>query len=360
VRTNGLQSLGVPLRYGGEIDSTYPMWAVCDTRYDLCNSERNASSARLHNEVASRAKRPAKSAVKNQLKFELAVSTALVSGLLLLVAALGLQANRGDGTALLRQPRRLLRSLTAMLVVLPIVAATLASVFDLDRAVKIALIALALSPVPPFLPSKSIKAGGESSYAVGLLVATSLISIVYLPLALALLKLVFDIPLRLSVSHVIVPVGWTVFIPLLVGLTVKRFAPEFAARVAAPAGRLASLLLLFGLIPLLITALPRAMPLIGNGTLLAMLLLCVVGLGVGHLLGEGAPGNRATLALSTAARHPGVAMAIARANFPDQTLVFPAVLLYVVLNTIVSLPYVKWTTRQSARLSSTASPQYRM
>jgi len=290
------------------------------------------------------------------LTIELVVSTALVAGLLLLVATLGLQANPGDETALFRQPTRLLRSLTSMLVVMPIVAAALASAFDLDRAVKIALVALALSPVPPFLPSTSIRAGGGSSYAIGLLVATSLVSIVYVPLALALLKLAFDIPLRLSVSHVIVPVGWTVFMPLLAGLLVKRFAPDVAARVAGPTGRLAALLLLFGMIPLMVMSLPRAMPLIGNGTLLAMLVLCLVGLGVGHLLGEGAPGDRAMLALSTAARHPGVAMAVAKANFPDQTLVFPAVLLYVLLNAIVSLPYVKWTARQSVRLSATTDP----
>ena len=282
------------------------------------------------------------------------MSTALVTGLLLLVATLGLQANPGDVTALLRQPGRLLRSLMSMLVVMPIVAAALAAAFDLDRAVKIALVALALSPVPPFLPPKNIKAGGESSYAIGLLVATSLVSIVYVPLALALLKLVFDIPLRLSISRVIVPVGWTVFVPLLVGLLVKRFAPDVAARVVGPAGRLASLLLVVGLIPLMVTSLPKAMPLIGNGTLLAMLVFCLIGLGVGHLLGGHVPGDRATLALSTAARHPGVAMAIAKVNFPDQTLVFPAVLLYILLNAIVSLPYTRWAARQTARLSASA------
>jgi len=273
--------------------------------------------------------------------------------LLLLVTALGLQANRDDETSLLRQPKRLLRSLTSMLVVMPVVAAALASAFDLDRAVKIGLVALALSPMPPFLPSRHIKAGGEPSFAIGLLVATSLISIVYVPLAVALLKLLFDIPLSLSVSHVIVPIGWTVFIPLVVGLVIKRFAPDFAMRVAGPAGRLASGLMLLGLIPLAVMSLARAMPLVGSGAFLAMLILSVLGLGVGHLLGGRVPGDRATLALATAARHPGVAMAIAKANFPDQALVFPVVFLYVLLNVIVSVPYVRWNARQSARLVPT-------
>jgi bile acid:Na+ symporter, BASS family len=283
---------------------------------------------------------------------EIFVSTALVTGLLLLVTALGLQANRADETALLRQPKRLLRSLIAMLVVMPVAAAAIASAFDLDRAVKIALVALSLSPMPPFLPSRNIRAGGRSSYAIGLLVATSLVSIVYVPLAMVVLKRVFDIPVTLSVTHIIVPVGWTVFIPLLVGLLIKRFAPDVAARVAGPAGRLASLLLLIGLIPLTVISVARAMPLAGSGAFLAMLVLCLIGLAAGHLLGDGPSGDRATLALATAARHPGVAMAIARANFPDQTLVFPVVFLYVLLNVIVSLPYIRWNARQSARLSA--------
>ena len=275
------------------------------------------------------------------------VSTALITGLLLLVVSLGLQANRADETALLRQPRRLLWSLISMLVVMPVVAATLASAFDLDRAVKIALVTLSLSPMPPFLPSRNITAGGESSYAIGLLVATALVSIVYVPLALVTLELVFDIPLRADVSHVIVPVGWTVFIPLVVGLLVKRLAPDLAARVVGPARRLASLLLLIGLIPLTVMSVARAIPLAGSGAFLAMLALCVAGLGAGHVLGEGSAGDRATLALATAARHPGVAMAIARANFPDQTLVFPVVFLYVLITVIVSVPYLKWNAGHS-------------
>ena len=237
-----------------------------------------------------------------------------------------------------------------MLVVMPVVAAALASGFDLDRTVKITLVAVALSPVPPFLPLKNMRAGAESSYAIGLFVATSLVSIVYVPLALALLGVVFDIPLSLSVSRLIVPIASTVLVPLLAGLLAKRFAPGIAARAADPAARLASLLLVTGLVPLMVVSLPKAMPLVGNGSLLAMVVFLLTGLGVGHLLGGREPGDRAMLALSTAARHPGVAMAIAKANFPDETLVFPAVVLYILLNVIVTLPYVRWAAMQRARL----------
>jgi BASS family bile acid:Na+ symporter len=280
---------------------------------------------------------------------KLVVWALLVTGVLLMVTALGLQADPGDGTALLRQPRRLFRSMLAMLVVMPIVAVGLGRALDLDPAVRIALASLALSPVPPFLPPRSIRAGSGSSYAIGLLVATSIVSIIQVPVALALMSRVLDIPLSLSFRSVLLPVGWSVLAPLLVGLVVRRFAPAWAARVAVPAARLATLLFLLGLAPLMVSSLGKAMPLIGIGTLLAMLVFSLTGLGVGHLLGDGAAGDRATLALATAARHPGVALAIAVANFPDQTLVLPALLLYILLGTIVSVPYFRWATATLAK-----------
>jgi BASS family bile acid:Na+ symporter len=97
----------------------------------------------------------------------------------------------------------------------------------------------------------------------------------------------------------------------------------------------------------MVTSMVKAIPLIGNGTLAAMLAFSLIGLGVGHLLGGRVPGDRATLALSTAARHPGVAMAIAKVNFPEQTLVLPAVLMYILLNAIVSLGYSRWAAKRA-------------
>jgi BASS family bile acid:Na+ symporter len=43
-----------------------------------------------------------------------------------------------------------------------------------------------------------------------------------------------------------------------------------------------------------------------------------VGLIVGHLMGGPDPEHSIVLALSTACRHPAIALSIAAANFPDQ------------------------------------------
>jgi len=63
----------------------------------------------------------------------------------------------------------------------------------------------------------------------------------------------------------------------------------------------------------------------------------------------GAPANgdcRSVLALACASRHPGIALAIASASFPNEKLVLPAVLLYLIVSSIATLPYLRWSKSQ--------------
>jgi len=114
--------------------------------------------------------------------FEL-IKLAVVSSIFLTVLGLGLSATWRDATFLLRERGLLFRSLVSMFVVMPVVVAVVAQVSSLPEAVKIALVALAIAPVPPILPKRELQAGGHSGYAVGLLVVGALIAIVYVPLA---------------------------------------------------------------------------------------------------------------------------------------------------------------------------------
>src|SRR5579864_4017445 len=111
------------------------------------------------------------------------ISLLLQGSIILIVFALGLQAGPEDAVAVFRRPTQFLRSLAAMDVVMPIVAVGLAKSFDLNPAVEIALVALALSPVPPILPRKELKAGGGSPYVFGLLVSAGVVAVVFIPVA---------------------------------------------------------------------------------------------------------------------------------------------------------------------------------
>jgi bile acid:Na+ symporter, BASS family len=278
------------------------------------------------------------------------VSLASLIGLLmktsivLTVFALALGVKVEDLLFLFRRPRQLLTSLLAMNVVMPLVAVTLALTFDLHPAVKIALVALALSPVPPVLPRKIVKAAGSSAYAFGLLVTAALFSILYIPLALEVIGRVFALPVHVSATHVALIVLISVLAPLTIGVIVKRSAPAIAQRIARPLSIAGAVLLVAAAVPILFSQWREMLSLIGNGTgtLAALTVFIVAGLAVGHLLGGPGSSDRTVLALCTAARHPGVALAIASANFPQQKLVLPEVLLYLIVSTIIAIPYSKW------------------
>jgi bile acid:Na+ symporter, BASS family len=109
---------------------------------------------------------------------------ALKVSILLSVFAIGLDARPDDAIALIRRPSQLLRSLVAIDVLMPLVVAGIVGLFDLRPAVEMALVALAVSPVPPILPKKQMKAGGAPSYAIGLLVLAALVAIVFIPFVL--------------------------------------------------------------------------------------------------------------------------------------------------------------------------------
>src|SRR6478736_1734100 len=96
-----------------------------------------------------------------------------------IIFCVGLHARFEDITGVLAKPGLLFRSLLAMNVIMPAVAVLTAAWFDLNLVVEAALIAMALSPIPPILPSKELKAGGDPSYIIGVLVAAALLSIVF-------------------------------------------------------------------------------------------------------------------------------------------------------------------------------------
>ncbi len=173
-----------------------------------------------------------------------------------------------------------------------------------------------------------------------------------IPLSLELIERNRDMPLQMRPAAVLGLVFWSLLLPLAVGIVVRKMAPAFAERAAGPITTIAFAVLVLGVIPILIRVWPAMVSLVGNGTLLAMVLLVLVGLAAGHILGGPDPEDRTVLALSTATRHPAIAIAIAQANFPDQKLAPAAILLYVLVSVIASMPYLKWSKRHHVAAGS--------
>ena len=73
-----------------------------------------------------------------------------------------------------------------------------------------------------------------------------------------------------------------------------------------------------------------------------------MGLAIGHWLGGPSAEHRLVLALSTAIRHPAIALAIAKANSPDEPQLGATITLYLLVSLLIGIPYQIWQKRRNA------------
>ena len=286
------------------------------------------------------------------------VILALQVSILCTVFLFGLKATVADLLYLMHRPRLLARSLLAVFVLMPLVVVAIDLLFDFRPPVEIVLVALAISPLPPLLPRKETGAGGNTSYGLGLMAALAIVSIVAVPLSLKILQGVFDRELAMSALTIAGLVVKTTLAPLFAGVAVRRLMPSVAAKIERPLIRISTVLLAAGVLVLVAGSLSAIWQAVGEGTMLAMAIVTVAGLAIGHLLGGPDPDHSVVLALATCCRHPAIALTIAATNYPEQRF-GGIILLYLVVNALVAIPYLKWQRRASAVAVATAAPPAR-
>jgi bile acid:Na+ symporter, BASS family len=277
------------------------------------------------------------------VSFEDLILTVLKISVALSVLAVGLNANLSDASFLFRRPFELARVIFSMNVLMPLLAVILAASFNLDPAVKIALVVFSVSPVAAFFPERALRAGGKENYTVGLMVTTAALTIVVIPIFMEIFKRIFLLPLHTPTSSIAVLVFLTILIPLLLGIAVRARAAAFAERIAKPLGKIALVLIVLAMLPILFRSIRPIFSLIGNGTLLSFAGFVVVGYIIGYLLEGHRPEYRPILGLANVARHPAIAAVVAHANFPQLKSVLPSVLLYVFVNAILTAVAAKLT-----------------
>lgn len=261
------------------------------------------------------------------------------------VFGFGLKTQLADLLAFFRRPTWLLRALLAVFVIMPLVAILLVRIFEFQRVVEIALIALAISPAPPLLPQRQERVGGVTSYVVGLLAVLSLLAIVMVPLSLEIFERVSGRSLGMAPGTIARIVFWRSLLPLAAGMLVLVYLPRLVPTIYKVVALLASVLLLVAASVLILGSAPAIWALVGDGTIVAMVLFLAVGLVVGQVLGSPNRDFSVALGLATAYRHPAMAFAIAATNFPEERFVGP-ILLYVVVSVVIGIPYVAWQRRR--------------
>ena len=270
---------------------------------------------------------------------------ALTVSIPLLVVGLGMRASFAEATLLfrhlLRAPYSLLRAIAAMNFIVPVFATAVAMAFNLPLAVKAALVAISISPVPPILPGKQLKFGGRDSYVYGLLVAISLVAVLFVPLTVELIGRLIDRDVHMSFGAIGILIAKTILVPLAAGIAIREFASRVADRLGPHLLRAGNIVLMLGLLPVLFASLRGIQALLGAGSVLAIFAVVSVAILTGHWMGGPDEHDRTALGIVCAMRHPGVALAIGAANFPEDRLIPAGVLLYALVAALATTVYGK-------------------
>jgi BASS family bile acid:Na+ symporter len=253
----------------------------------------------------------------------------------------GLRApRRADGAPpLWKQRSLLLRSLLAVLVLVPLWALALVSVLSLSPVVKggvlVAVVAVGIGPVSEM---KRIHGDApDARYELDLNLVVLLLSIAFVPLAFSWLASLHRVPVDIGPGAVAEVVLGRAFVPMVAGLLVARLAPRFA-RVAGgylPTIENAALLVVMAVI---LIGTWRSLLSVGVTGWLASALTAAGGVVIGHVLGGPRPGARRVLAAASALRFPALALLLAT-RLPRGHQIVPVVFAYVVAALVVVTGY---------------------
>ena len=240
----------------------------------------------------------------------------------------------------LRDTRRVILSLVANFLIVPLVAAGIARVLGLDPPIATGLLLLGLAPGAPFLPKVAELAQGNPGFAVGLMVLLLVGTVVCLPVMGPLIIT----GARIDTWKIGQSLFFLMLLPLLAGLLLRATFPAPASRLRPALGFLANLSALIALVLIVALNLGSVLRLLGTGAILAAVALVLLSSLIGWLLGGPDPGIRRVLALGTGLRNVAAALLVGAQNFTD-----PMVNVMVIVSALVGLVLLLFAARAMRR-----------
>jgi len=242
-----------------------------------------------------------------------------------------------------RHPGLVARSLFAVLIAVPALALLVCRLLGIPRPVEIGIVLMAISPGAPVALRRSLGAGGHRSFAPALQILLALIAVVSMPLSIAALDHYYAGHASVAPGHVARQVFIAQLIPLGIGILTRKAFPTLASSLSRWIGPLGTILLVV-LATLAIVDVWEVVAHAGARVGLAIALTTASALAVGHLMGGPDEGTRTAVAISSAARNPGLALLVAALNAAEPA-VGVTVLVYLAISAITVLPYVLWRRR---------------
>jgi BASS family bile acid:Na+ symporter len=263
---------------------------------------------------------------------------------------IGLGVTPGELRMLWRSPGLMLRALFSVLVAVPALALAVTRAFDLSRAAEIGIVLMAISPGAPVALRRSLAAGAHTAFAPGLQICVAILAVVSMPLWIAALNELYAGQARIDPRDVMRQVFIAQLLPLGLGIALRHFGATLTAHIE-PTVRRAGTVLLIVAVVLVLAELWRPLYEAGTATIGAMVLTTAAALAAGHLLGGPAPTTRTAVAITSAARNPGLALLVATVNAASPDII-ATVLAYVLISLLAITPYAVWRHRAATRAAA--------
>jgi BASS family bile acid:Na+ symporter len=269
-----------------------------------------------------------------------------------MMTLIGLRVTFAELGRVARNWRLVGRAAVANYLLVPAVAVGLLVWFDANPMVAAGFLILAVCPGAPFGPPFAGIARANVPVAVGLMVILAGSSAVISPLLLQLLLPWIsggEAP-RIDLPGMLGALLITQLLPLLAGLLVRHWRPQFADRLLDPL-ELVSKILNLGVAGLILATQFSMLLDIRVRGFVGMLILLVASLVIGWLAGGAEREIRRTMALTTALRNVGVGLVIVTANFSGTPAV-SAALAYGIVEVFGSLLLAFWWGRRAVKATS--------
>jgi BASS family bile acid:Na+ symporter len=228
----------------------------------------------------------------------------------------------------LRDTRLVARSLVVSILVVPLVAIAITAVIPLDPALGIGFVLFACVAGVEAGPKFVQIAGGNASFAFGLLIAQLIVTITVVPVLLGLIAPGADIPRGMLLLKLLLIIA----LPVAVGGFIHARCAKVAERLKPMVHRMSMLLLCAVLVTVVIVnfAAIRSMPV---NALVAGALFFLIALALGYAYGGPATQHRRTLAVMSFGRSGGIGIMLAAQAFAED----PDVILMTTLMTVASV-----------------------
>jgi len=270
------------------------------------------------------------------------------------IAAMGLNLTIPEVLAPWKKKWLLSISLVANFVVVPLFALFILYLFPLDVDLATGLILVAAAAGAPSLPKAMDIVGGNVAYAVGLTMILILVTIFYMPFMLPYLIEGVHVDQSSTALYLIV----FMLVPLLITMAIRAKTPS-AARVLYPIVDRVSDLSIIAVLLIYTVALFTSDFSVKAGTLLglkgtAVAILFILGsFAIGYVMGGPDLRNRQVLAFGTGFRNVSAALVVVSANFTDPQILF-MVLVIAVFGIIFMMIIGGWLYRKNKRTRGSA------